>query len=49
MLGRVVYEDIFRDEEEDEEYLGNDSDGLEFFEKCIWLEEEIVEEIMWRR
>uniref|UniRef100_A0A8I5SZT3 Cell division cycle 45 n=1 Tax=Pongo abelii TaxID=9601 RepID=A0A8I5SZT3_PONAB len=44
-----AYEDIFRDEEEDEEHLGNDSDGSEPSEKRTRLEEEIVERTMRRR
>ncbi|XP_058287308.1 cell division control protein 45 homolog isoform X2 [Hylobates moloch] len=44
-----AYEDIFRDEEEDEEHSGNDSDGSEPSEKRTRLEEEIVERTMRRR
>uniref|UniRef100_A0A2K6P4V8 Cell division cycle 45 n=1 Tax=Rhinopithecus roxellana TaxID=61622 RepID=A0A2K6P4V8_RHIRO len=44
-----AYEDIFRDEEEDEEHSGNDSDGSEPSEKRTRLEEEIVEQTMRRR
>ncbi|XP_063479417.1 cell division control protein 45 homolog isoform X2 [Symphalangus syndactylus] len=44
-----AYEDIFRDEEEDEEHSRNDSDGSEPSEKRTRLEEEIVERTMRRR
>ncbi|KAM6165742.1 cell division control protein 45 homolog isoform 6-T6 [Erethizon dorsatum] len=44
-----AYEDLFKDEEEDEEHSGNDSDGSEPSEKRIRLEEEIVEQTMRRR
>ncbi|XP_048199418.1 cell division control protein 45 homolog isoform X2 [Perognathus longimembris pacificus] len=44
-----AYDDIFRDEAEDEELSGNDSDGSEPSEKRTRLEEEIVERTMKRR
>ncbi|XP_021112707.1 cell division control protein 45 homolog isoform X3 [Heterocephalus glaber] len=44
-----AYEDLFKDEEEDEEHLGNDSDGSEPSEKRTRLEEEIVEQTRKRR
>nr|XP_020016224.1 cell division control protein 45 homolog isoform X2 [Castor canadensis] len=44
-----AYDDIFRDEEEDEDHSGNDSDGSEPSEKRTRLEEEIVEQTMKRR
>ncbi|XP_012632052.1 cell division control protein 45 homolog isoform X2 [Microcebus murinus] len=49
-----AYDDIFRDDEEDEEHLGNDSDGSEPSgsepsEKRTRLEEEIVEQTRRRR
>ncbi|KAF4011514.1 hypothetical protein G4228_004344 [Cervus hanglu yarkandensis] len=45
-----AYEDIFRDEEEDEEHSGNESDeGSEPSEKRTRLEEEIAERTLKRR
>ncbi|XP_020929779.1 cell division control protein 45 homolog isoform X7 [Sus scrofa] len=45
-----AYDDLFRDEEEDEEHSGNESDeGSEPSEKRTRLEEEIVERTMKRR
>nr|7PFO_C Chain C, Cell division control protein 45 homolog [Homo sapiens]7PLO_C Chain C, Cell division control protein 45 homolog [Homo sapiens]8B9D_C Chain C, Cell division control protein 45 homolog [Homo sapiens] len=47
-----AYEDIFRDEEEDEEHSGNDSDGSEPSEKRTRLDykdDDIVEQTMRRR
>nr|XP_023503860.1 cell division control protein 45 homolog isoform X1 [Equus caballus]XP_044631417.1 cell division control protein 45 homolog isoform X1 [Equus asinus] len=45
-----AYDDIFRDEEEDEEHSANESDkGSEPSEKRTRLEEEIVEQTMKRR
>ncbi|KAM4827192.1 cell division control protein 45 homolog [Thomomys bottae] len=44
-----AYDDIFRDEAEDEELSRNDSDGSEPSEKRTRLEEEIVERTMKRR
>ncbi|XP_010619022.1 cell division control protein 45 homolog isoform X4 [Fukomys damarensis] len=44
-----AYEDLFKDEEEDEEHLENDSDGSEPSEKRTRLEEEIVEQTRKRR
>ncbi|XP_007956643.1 cell division control protein 45 homolog [Orycteropus afer afer] len=44
-----AYDDIFRDEEEDEEHSGNESDGSEPSEKRTRLEEEMVEQTMKRR
>ncbi|XP_039728837.1 cell division control protein 45 homolog isoform X1 [Pteropus medius] len=44
-----AYDDIFRDEEEDEEYSGNTGDGSEPSEKRTRLEEEIVAQTMKRR
>ncbi|XP_023390440.1 cell division control protein 45 homolog isoform X2 [Pteropus vampyrus] len=44
-----AYDDIFRDEEEDEEHSGNTGDGSEPSEKRTRLEEEIVAQTMKRR
>ncbi|XP_042522158.1 cell division control protein 45 homolog isoform X2 [Dipodomys spectabilis] len=44
-----AYDDIFRDEAEDEELSENDSDGSEPSEKRTRLEEEVVERTMKRR
>ncbi|XP_004628038.1 cell division control protein 45 homolog [Octodon degus] len=44
-----AYDDLFRDEEEDEEHSGNDSDESEPSEKRTRLEEELVERTMKRR
>ncbi|XP_006875894.1 PREDICTED: cell division control protein 45 homolog isoform X2 [Chrysochloris asiatica] len=44
-----AYDDIFRDEEEDEEHSGHESDGSEPLEKRTRLEEEIAEQTMKRR
>ncbi|XP_004695024.1 PREDICTED: cell division control protein 45 homolog [Condylura cristata] len=45
-----AYDDIFRDEEDDEDHLGDESeDGSEPSEKRTRLEEEIVEQTMKRR
>ncbi|KAM9622178.1 cell division control protein 45 homolog [Trichechus inunguis] len=44
-----AYDDIFRDEEEDEDHSGNESDGSEPSEKRTRLEEEVLEQTMKRR
>ncbi|XP_017656066.1 cell division control protein 45 homolog isoform X1 [Nannospalax galili] len=44
-----AYDDIFRDEAEDEDLSGSDNDGSEPSEKRTRLEEEIVEQTMKRR
>ncbi|KAM9194131.1 cell division control protein 45 homolog [Dugong dugon] len=44
-----AYDDIFRDEEEDEDHSGNESDGSEPSEKRTRLEEEVLEQTMKRK
>uniref|UniRef100_G3TW23 Cell division cycle 45 n=1 Tax=Loxodonta africana TaxID=9785 RepID=G3TW23_LOXAF len=44
-----AYDDIFRDEAEDEDHSGNESDGSEPSEKRTRLEEEVMEQTMKRR